>query len=312
MGKMPTGKSSFRLFKCFGIQVYLHWSWFLVALLEIQLRKGTYSSVEWNVLEYLTLFLFVTLHEFGHALACRSVGGKADQIVLWPLGGVAYVSPPLRPGAYLWSIAAGPLVNVALFPVLSALWWFATSAGWMDAAPDLYSYVVGIWIINVGLLVFNMLPIYPLDGGKIVWSVLWFFLGRARSLMVATIIGFFGAAGLCALGVLAFFDLPASGIWVCLMAAFICYQCFQSFKYARQLSLMAKAPRRDGFACPACQTAPPVGDFWHCGRCRRKFDPFGSQLTCPHCNAHYSHMVCLDCGTASPLGAWAPNAFVHL
>ena len=57
-------------------------------------------------------------HEFGHALACRQVGGSANQIILWPLGGVAYVNPPQRPGATLWSIAAGPLVNVALLPVL--------------------------------------------------------------------------------------------------------------------------------------------------------------------------------------------------
>ena len=116
---MPsTGQGSIRLFRFSGIDVFLHWSWFLVAAYEIQLRKGLYSSVTWNVLEYLALFLIVLLHEFGHALACRQVGGRADRIVLWPLGGVAYVDPPPRPGATLWSIAAGPLVNVALFPVL--------------------------------------------------------------------------------------------------------------------------------------------------------------------------------------------------
>ena len=75
-----------------------------------------YSSIGWNVAEYLALFLIVTIHEFGHALACRQVGGQANQIVLWPLGGVAYVNPPQRPGATLWSIAAGPLVNVVLAP----------------------------------------------------------------------------------------------------------------------------------------------------------------------------------------------------
>jgi Zn-dependent protease len=71
-------------------------------------------------LEYLALFSIVLMHEFGHALACRQVGGTADQILLWPFGGVAYVNPPQRPGAMLWSIAAGPLVNVALFPLLLA------------------------------------------------------------------------------------------------------------------------------------------------------------------------------------------------
>ena len=74
------------------------------------------------MLECLALFVIVLLHEFGHALACRQVGGQANQIVLWPLGGVAYVAPPPRPGPTLWSIAAGPLVNVALTPVLGGVW----------------------------------------------------------------------------------------------------------------------------------------------------------------------------------------------
>src|SRR5262245_54881693 len=117
----PTRQGSFRLFRAAGIDVFLHWSWFLVALYEIQRRTGAYSSAVWPVLEYASLFVIVLLHEFGHALACRQVGGEANQIVLWPLGGVAYVSPPPRPGATLWSIAAGPLVNVVLVPVLSGL-----------------------------------------------------------------------------------------------------------------------------------------------------------------------------------------------
>ena len=106
------------MFRIAGIDLYLHWSWFVVALYEIGSRVTGYSSPVWNALEYLTLFGIVLLHEMGHALACRQVGGEANLIVLWPLGGVAYVSPPPRPGATLWSIAAGPLVNVALLPVL--------------------------------------------------------------------------------------------------------------------------------------------------------------------------------------------------
>jgi Zn-dependent protease len=101
-------QGSLRLFRFAGIDLHLHWSWFLVAYYEISQRAGHYSSLTWNVLEYLGLFLIVVLHEFGHALACRQVGGRADHIVLWPLGGVAYVQPPPRPGATLWSIAAGP------------------------------------------------------------------------------------------------------------------------------------------------------------------------------------------------------------
>ena len=62
--------------------------------------SGHIPPITWNALEYLALFLIVMIHEFGHALACRQVGGVANQIVLWPLGGVAYVNPPQRPGAY--------------------------------------------------------------------------------------------------------------------------------------------------------------------------------------------------------------------
>jgi Zn-dependent protease len=112
-------QGTMRLFRFAGVNVFLHWSWFLVAMFEINSRGSRYSSLAWNILEYLALFLIVLLHEFGHALACRQVGGVADRIVLWPMGGIAFVDPPPRPGATLWSIAAGPLVNVVLLPLIT-------------------------------------------------------------------------------------------------------------------------------------------------------------------------------------------------
>src|SRR5437588_12193866 len=149
---MPSLKNgSLRLFRFAGIDVFLHWAWFLVAAFEISNRTRNYSSPVWNVLEYLTLFLIVMVHEFGHALACRQVGGIADRIMLWPLGGVAYVDPPPRPGATLWSIAAGPLVNVVLFPVL----WIVMNASRSAAAPDLFQLLYTLcWKIDLGLLIF--------------------------------------------------------------------------------------------------------------------------------------------------------------
>src|SRR5436309_15385986 len=156
---LPTQRGSFRLFGFAGVQVYLHWSWLVVALIEINMRSRQYGSYVWNVLEYLALFGIVLMHEFGHALACRQVGGKAEQIILWPLGGVAYVAPPPRPGATLWSIAAGPLVNVALVPVLGILWIVSRSFHWPEALPNAHAYLIAISIINFGLLIFNLLPI---------------------------------------------------------------------------------------------------------------------------------------------------------
>src|SRR5271166_4608118 len=150
---MPSARQgSIRLFRFSGIDVFLHWSWFLVAAFEIQNRKGSYSSMTWNVIEYLALFGIVLLHEFGHALACRQVGGIANQIVLWPLGGIAYVAPPPRPGPVLWSIAAGPLVNVALVPVTIGLSIMSRQAGWPDDYPDVARLIETLTIINLGLL----------------------------------------------------------------------------------------------------------------------------------------------------------------
>src|SRR5437667_8479730 len=196
---MQSTKGSIRLFHLAGIDVFLHWSWFFVAALEISMRGRRYPSIAWNIAEYLTLFLIVMLHEYGHALACRQVGGTANRIGLWPLGGVAYVDPPPRPGATLWSIAAGPLVNVALVPILTGLGFLSRNMGWSAAMPNAHALLRAVWFINLSLLIFNMLPIYPLDGGQILRSLLWFVVGRARSLMTVTFIGFAGVVGLIAL-----------------------------------------------------------------------------------------------------------------
>ena len=96
------------LFRVAGIQVYLHWTWLAVAYFEIVNRVNRYQSMTWNVIEYLALFAIVLLHEFGHALACRQVGGQADRIMLWPLGGVAFVQPPLVPALFCGASPPGP------------------------------------------------------------------------------------------------------------------------------------------------------------------------------------------------------------
>src|SRR5205085_6745024 len=142
-------QGSIRLFRLAGVNVSLHWSWFLVAAFEISGRSKTYSSLTWNVLEYLALFLIVLLHEYGHALACRQVGGTSNQIVLWPLGGVAYVNPPPRPGPTLWSIVAGPLVNAVLVVVLSLFGALNRSLGWAGAAPNGHALLRAIWFSNL-------------------------------------------------------------------------------------------------------------------------------------------------------------------
>ena len=300
---MPTSRQgSIRLFRFSEIDVFLHWSWFLLAFYEINARKGSYSSIGWNVAEYLALFLIVTLHEFGHSLACRQVGGQANQIVLWPLGGVAYVNPPQRPGATLWSIAAGPLVNVVLAPIIMGIGRVSLLWGWYAAVPDLRTLLHAIFLIDVGLLIFNILPIYPLDGGQILRALLWFVLGRARSLMVATILGFVGIAAFFG------FALWSRDSWLGVIAVFMLMHCWSGLQHARALLQFAKLPRRFGFACPACKASPPIGDYWKCGKCGQAFDSFHTGAVCPHCATHYATTKCLDCGATYPMNEWSGSA----
>ena len=301
---MPTGRQgSFHLFRFAGVDVFLHWSWFIFAVFEINMRAGRYTSIAWNVVEYLSLFLIVLLHEYGHALACRQVGGRANQIVLWPLGGVAYVDPPPRPGAVLWSIAAGPLVNVILIPVLLAV----TALLHAAVGPlghNLYVYLYAVQFINAALLVFNVLPVYPLDGGQILRAFLWFFLGRARSLMVATVVGFLGVLGMLAIAV------RSGSLWFGVLAIFILLNCWGGLRQSVMLLRMAKMPRRHGFSCPWCKAAPPLGNYWRCAECRVPFDTFATQAVCPNCRTSFNLTRCLDCGRMYPMSEWMGSVVV--
>lgn len=274
--------------------MYLHWSWFLAAAYMIN-RGSQYSSYTWSALLYLALFLIVLMHEFGHSLACRQVGGQAEQIVLWPLGGVAYVNPPQRPGATLWSIAAGPLVNVVLIPILANAVYYSGKLGW---DPALDRFLLDLWWMNL-LLLLNLLPIYPLDGGQILRSLLWFAVGPAQSLMIATSIGFVGVGVLL---VAALFWWHS--IWYIAIAAFLFLNCWGGLRYARMLAKATEAPRHEAFACPNCHTSPSQGPFWMCGQCRKTFDTFAHNATCPNCGAHFSLTRCMECGENFPLYEW--------
>lgn len=228
---------SFQLCQVRGINVQVHWTWFLVAAIQLN-QSHIFGHIFWHLILYLSLFGIVLLHEFGHAFACRSVGGQANRIVLWPLGGIAFVRPPLRPGAVLWSIAAGPLVNVALIPVtiLGYLWVVGAGSevGRISQMSDLQRVVFLICGLNIGILVFNMLPIYPLDGGQILQSLLWFYFGLGQSLRIATVIGMVCAA----MGAVA--ALRWGSLLHLAMAGFVGWQSWRGYRNAQTLLRLEK------------------------------------------------------------------------
>jgi Zn-dependent protease len=302
---------SIQLIKLAGISVNVHWTWLLVAFFELQYRSGIYGERYWNAIEYLALFAIVTLHEFGHSLACRQVGGKADRIVLWPLGGIAFVSPPPRPGAWLWSIAAGPLVNLILVPLTFAVVVFADYQDWPESNLDAYYFVQILAQMNLVLLVFNMLPIYPLDGGQILQSLLWFVIGRAKSLLVVSVIGLMAAS------VGAILAVFVGELWWVIIAVFIGLRSLAGFREARMLASTVN-PIQDPFALgvpidsdsqpdatPRLRTSTPADPptvHAHCEKCgKSSLFPAaqrGTVQTCPICRAS------VDVGPIEDDGDW--------
>ncbi|MBV9008255.1 MAG: M50 family metallopeptidase [Verrucomicrobia bacterium] len=218
-----------RLFKISGITVYLHFSWFVIAAIEVTQFAGRYRSPVWGALEYLALFGIVLFHEFGHALACRQVGGIANRIVLWPLGGIAFVDPPRRAGAYLWSIAAGPLINVALVPVFNAAVAIISQRQSVLASTDVLRFVSSLQYINYGLLIFNLLPIFPLDGGQILRALLWYPFGEIRSLQISSVLGLAGA------GLLALVGLSWHSFWIAILAFFLLSRAAYGWQQAKAM-----------------------------------------------------------------------------
>ncbi|HKB04599.1 MAG TPA: site-2 protease family protein [Gemmataceae bacterium] len=294
---------SIRLFRLAGVTVHLHWTWLIVAYIAVRYRADQYGSLVWNVAEYLALFGIVLLHEYGHALACRSVGGRADHIVLWPLGGIAFVAPPPRPGALLWSIVAGPLVNLVLVPVTFGILILAASMGLEESSPDAFRFVWSVTYINLLLLIFNMLPVYPLDGGQTLQALLWFVVGRARSLLIVSVIGLVVGVAVFVVAAVVYQD-----IWYMVLAGFVVLRSMDGFRVARSLAKVDDLSRRPEAVCPSCGANPPRGDLWVCGQCRTAFDTFEQRGVCPGCGATFPVTACPECHQASPIGRWFAEA----
>lgn len=243
------GIDNMHLGRIFGIDVSAHWSLFLI--LVYFAVAGVFGPPLVSFLIALILFFIVLLHEFGHSLMGKAVGFKADKINLNFLGGIAFIDNEKKPENIKWwkeflCIAAGPAVNVAIFILMffvGPLLGYYNIADLRNGETDsevianigLGAYVFYyVHLLNLILLIFNMIPAYPLDGGQILHSLFWgtlrlFKVKRARALsgMACSILGLIAAAFLLVFGIMNTAFIMA---FIAIFIGFVAIVSFDKFK----------------------------------------------------------------------------------
>jgi Zn-dependent protease/predicted transcriptional regulator len=227
-------KSSIRLGRLFGIEIGLHYSWFLIALLIVMSLASQFreshaewgSNVIWALSVLTALLFFVTLlaHEMSHALVARSRGLTTKAITLFALGGVAQIEkePEDAKTEFLVGIV-GPLSSAVIGVVLLGVAW---AIGWRigtSPATPLLAMLVWLGYINLTLAAFNMIPGYPLDGGRILRSILWMTSRDVeRATQMAANVGKAIALLFIALGIFrSFTGAGFGGLWIAFIGWFL-------------------------------------------------------------------------------------------
>jgi Zn-dependent protease len=175
---------SWKLGRVAGIDLFLHPTFLLVLLFPQVTQSGPLGLVL-----VVSVFGCVLLHELGHALMARRYGIETADITLYPIGGVARLRRmPRAPGAELLIALAGPAVNLLIVLALSVSQWLGLfGSPWSPSVFDVF--VDQLILINLGLALFNLIPAFPMDGGRVLRALLSGWLGRGRATMIAAGIG---------------------------------------------------------------------------------------------------------------------------
>jgi Zn-dependent protease/predicted transcriptional regulator len=227
-------RSNIRLGRWFGIEVGLHYSWFLIALLITMSLTAQFQHFhpEWgavtiwvtSIVTAVLFFLALLAHELSHALVARSRGLVTRAITLFALGGVAQIEhEPDDPKTEFWVGIVGPISSAAIgVACLSASW----IAGWhvgQEPGTPLLAMLVWLGYINLSLAAFNMIPGFPLDGGRILRSIIWRFTGNGdRATMLAARTGQLVALLFITLGIFRYFaGAGFGGLWIAFIGWFL-------------------------------------------------------------------------------------------
>jgi len=256
-------RGSLKIAKLFGVPVFLHWSFALVpiAVFFIWQDEGTESKgLLWLSLFATCLFISILLHEYGHVLAARRFGVSTKDIILLPIGGLARLTRlPERPLHELIVAIAGPLVNVAiailLFPFVYVFWKNLEINALPIPEPiteDFNFFIPMLFGLNILLAVFNLIPAFPMDGGRILRALLSMKFTRLRATWVAARLG-----QIVAIGMVIFAIVEARPSYT-LIGAFIYFTARKEYGWVKTESVLAKytveeAYRKAAYCSPASQ-----------------------------------------------------------
>jgi Zn-dependent protease len=187
---------SWRLGKLFAIPVYLHPSFLIVPVLALLQNRGSVQDGLFVFFLVLSVFGCVLLHEFGHALMARWFGIGTSDITLYVIGGVARLHKMGNtPQEELLIALAGPAVNLAIVLLLSPLAYLA----YLVRLEPVLMYLVSLGVANLILMGFNLLPIFPMDGGRVLRALLSMGVGQLRATEIAASVAL-GLAAVIAVG----------------------------------------------------------------------------------------------------------------
>jgi Zn-dependent protease len=197
------GRGSLPLFAFKGIKVGLHWSFIALPAYIIFTSLGdgqSWSVIGTELAMVGIVFVCVVLHEFGHALTAKRYGVGTRDIVLLPIGGVASLERmPEIPKQEFWITLAGPLVNLAIallaVAVMAVLDLTAVVTNVLLSGSMLDSLLAFVFAANIGLFLFNLVPAFPMDGGRLLRSLLAMRMLREKATRIATTIGRILAVG---------------------------------------------------------------------------------------------------------------------
>lgn len=227
-------KAHIKLGRIFGIEIGLHYSWLIIAVL-ISLSLSAYFSnahpawgtgVIWAMAIFTAVLFFVAivLHELSHALVARAYDLPVRSITLFALGGVAQIekeSPSAK--VEFWMAIVGPITSAVIGFICLGLAW---SAGWtrgIEPETPLLAMLVWLGYINIALAIFNMIPGFPMDGGRVLRAVIWWITGnQVKATRGASVTGQIIAFGFIILGLVSFFSGAGfGGLWIAFIGWFL-------------------------------------------------------------------------------------------